>query len=203
MLRDNIKRREGFLQGIESRNISEHSHSYYDFKDLIFYTGELNVASLTDIKVGQIIPLEPLYFMEAVGAKLYLTGNFSSGGIDTYTLSVYADTLLYTITKSDNLTSELITFNITTELKHLFKNAAEKEVYLLAKVSDIAHSLRIKGAMLRIYTSARDSFGASQNKVSQYLADTGLVEKDYLTNQLVLDEELEYISEIPNEFGSR
>lgn len=203
MLREKLRNREGFLQGIEARNIGNHYHSSMEYKDIVLFTGRNTITSLTDLLVGQIIPVDPIYFIEATKAKLYLTIAFTSGGIDSYTTSLYVGTLMNSTTSTTSVATGLIEINISEDFKKLFKSTEEKEMYLMCKVSNAATPVTIMGATIRVFTTSRDSFGSSQSKVSQYMGNSGLVEKDYLVNKLLEEEELEYISEIPDEFGSR
>lgn len=203
MLRDNLKRREGLLQSATNREISEHSHAYYDYKDIVFFAGYPEiVTSLTEKQVGQTIPIEPLYFMEAVKAKLYLTAKF--GGTDSFTLSLYCNGLVYTTTETKSLLSySLISYDITDELKKLFKNSEEYNSYITMKVSNAATGVAIDGVTLRIYSTGKNDFGAYDNKVKQYLGQTSLVEKQYLVSQSLKDEKFNYISELNDQFVSR
>lgn len=203
MLREKLRNREGFLQGIEPRNISNHSHSYYDYKDIVLSTSRYSINSLTDVLVGQILPVDPLYFIEATSAKLYLTLDFTSGGVDSYTVSLYTDTLIYSVTSTISVASNLVELDITEDMKKLFKGTEEKNMYILVKVSNVATPVVIQGATVRLFIAAKDSFGSSQSKISEYLDNSGLLDKSYLENKLLLESKLEYISEIPDEFGSR
>ncbi len=203
MLRQNIRQREGFLQGITPRNIGNHYHSSYDYKDFVLLAGKENITSITDVIVGQILKIEPIYIIEAVGAKLFLTASFTTGGADSYTVTLYTDTLLYTYTSAVSMTTSLIEIDISEEFKQFFKNTDNKDIYIMVKVSNAATPLTIYGATVRIYTMTKDSFGSSQSKVTKYLDGNGLVEKDYLNDIQLKDEKLEYIAEITDDFGSR